>query len=705
LMKPTETSRRDFLKLISTTGAGLAIGVFTWDQHALASDSEQELAPNAWLAIDSAGIVTVWVGRAEMGQGVRTSMPMLVAEELEADWSRIRVEQALADPKYGNMVTGGSQSVRGSWKPLREAGAAAREMLISAAALEWGVDRSTCFASNGEIIHKPTGRKLGYGKLAGKAARLPIPEHPPLKEPRDFRFIGKRMPRLDTAGKISGTAHFGIDTTVPGMLTATIERSPVIGGSVKKYDATKALSVPGVRKVVEVPSGIAVLADTTWAALQGREKLQVEWNEGPNADLSTESIHAMFVEKSATQGSVMRTEGDVAKALAAAARRLDATYELPFLAHATLEPMNCIAHVRADAIEIWAPSQSPLVARGAVAEAMKVPFERVTLHPTLVGGGFGRRLWPDWVVEATMVSKAAGAPVKVVWTREDDMKNDFYRPASYHRLSAGIDAQGTLSAWQHRVVAPSITAQLMPQESREEQERDAVDGAVGLPYATPNLLVDYVMANSAVPILWWRSVYNSQHAFVNESFLDEIAALAGKDPFEYRRSLLPKDSRLRGVLELAAERAGWGKPLPPGMGRGIACHFCFSSYVAHVAEVSVSKEGKVRVHRVVSAVDCGRVVNPDGVVSQIEGGVLFGLTAASYGEITIAKGRIQQSSYDTYKLMQYDEIPEIEVHIQASDADPSGVGEPGVPPIAPAVCNAIFAATGKRVRKLPIRLS
>jgi isoquinoline 1-oxidoreductase beta subunit len=703
-MNSSTTGRRDFLKLISVAGAGLAFGIYDRHEYALAEESGMTLAPSAYLAIDPSGSVKVMVARAEMGQGVRTSIPMLVAEELEADWSKVQIEQALADPKYGDMVTGGSMSMRVSWKPLRSAGAAAREMLLSAAAKEWNVERSTCYADKGSIVHRPSGRRIEYGKLVNEAARLPIPENPPLKDPKDYRIIGTRVRRLDTPDKLRGTALFGIDTAIPGMLVAAVLRCPVLGGSVKSYDSSKALTTPGVRRVVQVPSGIAVLADTTWAAFQGRDNLTVEWNEGPNATLSSESIRRMFEEKSKTKAGVARTEGDIETSLKSAKQTIEATYELPFLAHATLEPMNCIAHTRADSIDIWTPSQSPLVARDAVAGVMGLPPEKVTVHPTLVGGGFGRRTWPDTAIESAQVSKAAGVPVKVVWTREEDMRHDLYRPASLHRLGAGIDANGKLNAWHHRVVAPSIIGQLFPQNGDPSQPPDIVDGAAQLPYATPSILVDYVVANTPVPVLWWRSVYHSQHAFVNESFIDEIAALAGKDPYEYRRSMLPDDSRIRGVLELAAEKAGWGKALPAGRGRGIACHKSFNTYVAQVAEVTVREGGAIRVDRVVCAVDCGLVINPDTVEAQMESGIVLGLTAALFGEITIKDGRIQQGNFDDYQLLRYDEVPAIEVHIVKSGADPTGVGEPGLPPLAPAVCNAIYAATGKRIRRLPIRL-
>jgi isoquinoline 1-oxidoreductase beta subunit len=615
---------------------------------------------------------------------------------------KVRLEFALAHPKnYGDMTTGGSTSVRNSWDTLRKAGATAREMLISAAAQIWNVDRASCRAEKGTVIHTSNDRRLNYGQLVEAAAKLPVPTEVPLKDAKDFRLLGKNIPRLDTPEKVYGSAIFGSDMKVPGMLIATVEHSPVFGGKIKSFDDKKALAIKGVRKVVEIPSGVAVVADSTYSATRGREVLSVVWDEGPNAELSSESIHKVFEEKSKEEGKAIRNEGDINTALANAVKKIEATYEVPFLAHAPMEPMNCLADVRADGAEIWAPTQAPQWAQGAVAEAVKLPPEKIKVHTTLFGGGFGRRLMPDFAVEAAHISKAAGAPVKLVWTREDDMRHDFYRPASYHRLSAGVDANGKLIAWKHHLVAPSISAQLFG--GGDPNRPDAVDGAAQLPYQIPNLSVDYVMANTAVPIGWWRSVYHSQHAFVNESFLDEIAVAAGVDPYELRRRLLPEGSRLRKVLELVAEKAYWNQPPAQGRSRGIACHNCFGSYFAHVAEVSVDAAGKVRVHKIVCALDCGPIVHPGIIHSQVESAVVIGLSAALKGEITLAKGHVEQSNFDDYPLLTFDEMPEVEVHIVPSTEKQGGIGEPGLPPVAPAVCNAIFAATGKRIRRLPIQ--
>lgn len=697
-------TRRDFIKVVSAAGSGLVLGFYLPAKgEELRSPGEPAFSPNAWLRIDTNGLTTITVARSEMGQGARTALPMIVAEELEADWEKIRLEFALAHPdKYGDMTTGGSTSVRRSWEMLRKAGATAREMLITAASQAWNVDRTTCRAENGAVIHVPSKRRRTYGQLAEQAAKLPAPTDVPLKDSKDFRLLGKSLPRLDSREKIAGRARFGIDTKIPGMLVATIERCPVFGGKLKSFDATKALAIKGVQRVLEVPNGVAVVANSTWAALQGRAALTVSWDEGPHAELSSASIHKMFEEKSKQDGKVVRQEGEVAAALAAAAQKIEAVYEVPFLAHAPMEPMNCIAEVRSDSAEIWAPTQSPQGAQREVAQVTGLPLEKIKVHTTLLGGGFGRRLLSDFVAEAAQLSKVMGAPVQIFWTREDDMQHGFHRPASYHRMSAALDKDAQLSAWQHHLVAPSISAQLFG-GGENNPRPDAVDGAAQLPYRIPNLLVDYVMANTAVPIGWWRSVYNTQNAFVNECFLDEIAAAAKVDPFQLRLQLLPEGSRLRGVLELVADKAEWNKPPATGRGRGIACHACFGSYVAEIAEVSIDQTNHVRVHKVVCAVDCGPIVNPDIIAAQFEGAVVMALSATLKSAITIAHGRVEQGNFDDFPLLTFDEMPDVEVHILPSTASQGGIGEPGVPPVVPAVCNAIFAATGKRIRRLPIR--
>ncbi len=698
MTRVVKLSRRDFLRVSAGAGAGLWLGFRVGASEARAA-APAAFSPNSFLSIDAAGAVTIWVIRSEMGQGVHTSMPMLVAEELECDWRSVRVEQAPTGPEFGNMSTGGSRSVRDSWIPLRKAGAAAREMLVAAAARRWGVEPASCRAEAGRVIHSATGRSLGYGELAAAAARMPVPGDPPLKDPKAFRLLGKKVARLDTAAKVAGRATFGLDVRLPGMLFATVARPPVHGGSVAGFDAGKARKVPGVRAVVAVPSGVAVVASSTWAAIRGREALEVRFEGGPNASLDQGAVERLLSDPAA-KPRVVRADGDVEAALAGAPRRLEAVYQAPFLAHATMEPMNCTARVTATGAELWAPTQAPTWARSEVAKALGLSEAAVTVRTTLLGGGFGRRAIPDFAVEAALVARAARAPVQVVWTREDDMRQDLYRPASRHELRAGLDAAGTLVAWHHRVRAPSISAQLF---GRREGRPDVVEGAVAVPYAARAVLVDCVTPAVGLRVGWWRSVYSSQNAFAEECFIDECAAAAGRDPVAFRRALLEGHPRLRGVVDLAAEKAGWGSPLPAGRGRGLACHSSFGSWVAEVAEVSVER-GAVRVHRVVAAIDCGHVVNPDTVEAQVESAVVYGLSAALRGEITLEAGRVREGNFDDYQPLRMDEMPAVEVHVVKSSEAPGGVGEPGLPPIAPAAANALFAATGRRLRRMPLRM-
>jgi isoquinoline 1-oxidoreductase beta subunit len=598
------------------------------------------------------------------------------------------------------MGTGGSRSVRSLFDPLRKTGATAREMLVSAAARRWKVDRASCRAEQGFVVHAPTGRKLAYGALVAAAAREEVPRDPPLKEPGQWRMIGKKVPRLDTPDKTHGRARFGIDVRVPGLRFAAVARPPVVGGKVAGYDAAKAKAVPGVRHVVEVPSGVAVVADTTWAALQGREALAATFEPGPNGTLDSASLGRLLAEAPVEKPS--RSEGDLDAALAGAAKRLEGTYELPLLAHATMEPMNCTADVRAGSAELWAPTQAPTWAQRDVAKALGLDLERVKVHVTFLGGGFGRRSMTDFPVEAALVSRAAREPVQVVWTREDDLRHDFYRPPGRNELRAGLDASGKLVAWHHRVRTPSIGRQLFGEAARGGHP-DVLESAIAFPYGAGAVRIEAAMPEvSGIRLGWWRSVYASQNAFPEECFMDELATAAGKDPLSFRLEHLPPGSRLRAPLELAAQKAGWGKPPPAGRGRGLACHTSFGSHVAEVAEVSV-EGGRLRVHRVVAAVDLGVALNPDSVEQQVEGGIVFGLSAVLRGEITLEKGAVVQGNFDDYEPLRMDEMPAVEVHIVPSREAPGGIGEPGLPPIAPAVANAVFAATGKRVRRLPIR--
>lgn len=707
-MSTKAINRRDFLKTTAAGGTALVIG-FYWPapgELAAAEGTAASFAPNAWLRIDTAGLVTVIVDRSEMGQGVMTSLPMLLAEELEADWSKVRIESAPAEPVYANRIfeiqaTGGSTSIRAAFDFLREAGAAAREMLITAAAETWGVEKSTCRAEKGEVIHTPTGRRLGYGALVERASKLPVPKDVPLKSPKDWRILGKPTRRLDTPDKIAGRAVFGIDVRVPGMLFASVARCPVFGGKVASFDATKAKAVKGVRHVVEISSGVAVAAENTWAAMEGRRALQIKWDEGPNAEQSSAAITRRFEERAKEPGVVVRKEGDAAAALASAHQKIEAVYEVPFLAHATMEPMNATADVRKDACEVWVPTQNQTGVKHLAGQLSGLAENAVRVHTTYLGGGFGRRFELDFVREPLEVSKAVGAPVQVLWTREDDIEHDVYRPATYNRLVAALDADGWPVAWTHRIVGPSISARFDPEVAKKGMDPTSIEGAFNVPYAIPNIFVDYGMVDTGIPVGYWRSVGSSQNAYITECFFDEVARAGGKDPYELRRRLLKDKPRHRAALELAAEKAGWGTPLPAGHGRGIAVHESFGSYVAQCAEVSVGKDG-VRVHRVVCAVDCGMVVNPDTVKAQMESGIIFGLTAALHGAITIAKGRVEQNNFYDYEMVRMNEAPAIEVYIVPSEERPGGVGEPGTPPIAPAVVNALFAATGKPVRRLPI---
>ena len=694
--------RRTFLEIAAGTGLWLAASP---SRVAAAGPGTPApgagFHPSAWLNVDPKGAVTVFLGRSEMGQGTYTGMAVLVAEELDADWKAVGVVQGDADPRYGRMITGGSSSVRQSWEPLRKAGAAAREMLVASAAAGWGVEPSSCRARNGEVMHPGSGRRAGFGELAEAAARLPVPENPHLKDPKDYTLIGKPVPRLDTPAKTRGAATFGIDVRVPGMLHAAVARPPSLGGKVVRFDAAKALAVPGVKKVFEVPSGVAVVADTTWSAFRGRDALGATFDPGPNGSLDMETIDRL-VAGAKVEPIPARSEGDVEAALAAAARKVTATYHLPFLAHAPMEPMNCVARVDAGGAEIWAPTQAPLWARGDVAKALGLPDDKVVVHVTFLGGGFGRRAFPDFVVEAALVSKGAGAPVQVTWTREDDLRGDLFRPCGQNELRAGIGSKGELVAWHHRVRSPSIARSHFG-SSGKPGHPDVVEGAVSFPYLAGAVRVDSALPEIGVRLGWWRSVYASQNAFAEECFLDEVAAAAGKDPLAFRLALLPPGHALRPVLALAGEKAGWERKLPDGFARGIACHSSFGSHVAEVAEVSIVK-GAIRVHRVVVAVSCGTALNPDSVAHQMEGSVVYGLSAALRGEITFAKGAAVQDNFHLYEPLRLSEMPRVETFILPSTAAPGGIGEPGLPPIAPAVANALFALTGKRLRSLPLKV-
>lgn len=720
-MSGAEMKRRAFLKAGAALGGGLLISLYV-PEWALASSVEAlplsplppgTFIPNAFIRVGADDNVTIIVNKSEMGQGVYTSLPMLVAEELEADWSKIKVEAAPVDPAYNHTVfgiqmTGGSTSTASEWDRLRKAGATARVMLIAAAAQNWKVDPESLHAEKGFVIHSASKKRASFGSLADLAAKIQPPKDVVLKDPKDFKLVGHPTRRLDTPSKLNGSAQFGLDVHIPGMMTAVIARAPVFGGKVVSFNADKAKAVAGVKDVVQVPSGVAVLAKGFWPAKLGREQLEIKWDDGANATLSTTGMREQFKGLAQNPGTVARKVGEPAQALAGAAKTISAEYEVPYLAHAMMEPLNCVVDLRADHCEIWTGTQFQTVDRMAAAATAGLKPEQVEIHTTLLGGGFGRRANPasDFIVEAVQVAKAAKVPVRVVWTREDDIRGGWYRPMWYDRLAAGVDAQGNPIAWTHTIVGQSIMQGTLFESFgiKDGIDSSSVEGAADLLYGIPNLQVDLHTPKIGVPVQWWRSVGHSHNGFAVEAFLDEVAHAGGKDPYELRRTLLAKQPRMRAVLELVAEKANWGKPLPAGIGRGIATHFSFDSYVAQVAEVSVDKDGTVHVHRVVCAVDCGRVVNPDTVKAQMEGGIIFGLTAALKDEITLENGRVQQRNFHDYPMLRMNEAPAIEVYIVSSTENPTGVGEPGVPPVAPALANAIFAATGKRVRRLPIRM-
>jgi isoquinoline 1-oxidoreductase subunit beta len=700
-------SRRTFLKAGGATGAALVV------TFALPLGSPRVMAagatfsPNAFLRITPDNRVTVVCGSSEMGQGVLTAIPMLVAEELDADWKRVRVEQAPSDtafnnPIFGMQATGGSTTIRAFYTPMRQAGAAAREMLVAAAAKRWGVKPGTLKTSASHVIG-PKGQKLSYGQLVEAAAKEPVPTKPTLKKSADFKIVGKPTRRLDTPVKINGSAKFGIDAHVEGMLVAVMARAPVPGAKPVKFDEAGAKAVKGVHSVIAIPDGVAVLASGYYAARQGRDALKVQWDLGVHADLSTTKVNTILNAAADAASAVATTSGDVGAALNAAAKRLSATYQVPYLAHATMEPLNCLAWVKDGGVEVWAGTQSQGPASGIIANVAGVPVQNVKVNTMMLGGGFGRRFAPDFMIDATLLSKISGKPVKLIYTREDDMAAGFYRPASLVKFEGGLDAKGHPTALKALVGSPSIMAasgfmQIPP----NGVDNFAVEGLADQPYGIANKHIAYGRAEPGPQVWFWRSVGHSQNAFFIESFIDEMAAAAKADPYQFRVKLLKDQPRELGVLKAAAQKAGWGKPLPKGHYRGIAVAESFGSYVAQVAEVSVAKDGRPRVHRVVAAVDCGLTVNPQTIERQVESAIVYGLSAALHGQISYRDGVVEQGNFNSYPVLRMSEMPKVEVHILPSQQPPRGMGEPGTPPIAPAVCNAIFAATGVRVRELPI---
>jgi isoquinoline 1-oxidoreductase beta subunit len=698
------TSRRDFLKISASGALLLGFGLPARGQTGNA------FAPNAFLRIDRAGRVTFVMPHIEMGQGTHTSMPMLIAEELEVDLATVVLEHAPADdkvyanPLIGVQMTGASTAVRGMYEPLRRAGATARVMLVTAAAQRWKVEPSSCRAQSGAVIHPASGRKLGYGALVDAAAKLPVPEKVALKEPAQFKLIGRPHRRLDTAGKVNGSAKFGIDTRLPGMQFAALAQSPTLGGKLVSLDEAKVKAVRGVSQVVRLDDAFAVIASNTWAAKQGLAAAAPKWDAGPNAKVSTADIIDQLARVSEKPGAVARREGDAAAEIARSARKVEAVYEQPFLAHATMEPMNCTVHLTKEGCDIWVGTQIPGITQAVIMKITGLEREQVRIHNHLLGGGFGRRLEFDGTVRAVQIAQQVRGPVQVIWSREEDIQHDMYRPYYYDRISAGLDAGGKPVGWSHRIAGSSIVARYSPAWMKGEVDPDAVESSENHPYDVGAIHVDYVRQEppAGIATTWWRGVGVTRGTFVVESFIDELAASAKADPLAYRLERLEKNPRARAVLELAAQRSGWGRPLSAGQGRGIALCIGFGSFIAQVVQVRMDRDGAVTPTRVWCAVDCGIQVNPDTIRAQMESGIIFGLSAALHGEITIKDGRVEQTNFADYRVLRINEAPRIDVHLVRSAEAPGGIGEPGTSCVMPALTNAIFAASGKRIRKLPV---
>lgn len=704
-------SRRTFLKTAAVAGGGLVIAMKLTPKLA-AAEVSPEFAPNAFLRIAPDGAITILAKHSEMGQGIYTSLAILVAEELDADWTKISVEAAPAAPAYahtafGMQMTGGSTSTWEAFAQMRKAGATARALLVQAAAQTWSVDAGALRTENSTVI-APDGRRASYGELASAAATLTAPAEVKLKDASKFTLIGKPTKRVEALEKVTGKGVFGIDVKVPGALTALVARAPVFGGKVKSFDATAAKKIAGVKHVVAVPSGVAVVADGVWAAKQGREALAIEWDQGPLATLDSAKQGESYLAMAAEKGATARQDGDAAAAFAGAATKIEGTFDLPYLAHAAMEPVNATAHVRADGVEVWAPTQFQGVDALNAAKAAGVTPDKVTLHTTLLGGGFGRKANPasDFIIEAVEVSKAVGAPVRVVWLRDDDMRGGYYRPRTVVTAKLGVDAGGRLVSWENRIVNQSIIkgTPFEPMMIKDGVDATQVEGLADLPYAVPNVRVDYHMAPVGVPVLWWRSVGHTFSAFVKETLIDDAAHAAKRDPIEYRSELLAAHPRQVAILKLLREKANWGRA-PQGRFQGVAIQESFGSIVGQVAEISIGAGGALTVHKVTAVIDCGTAVNPAGVRAQVMSAVVYGLSAALYGQITFRNGQVEQSNFHDYPVLRLPEAPVVETHIINSGEKMGGVGEPGLPPIAPAVGNAIFAATGKRLRSLPFKLA
>ncbi len=714
-------SRRKFIITSGVVGTGLMVGFRVAHANDYVS-LDKVFKPNIWITIDTAGHASIVLAKSEMGQGVMTALPMLIAEELEIPWNSISVKQANSplESAYGNQTTGGSGSVRGAWEPLREAGAVARILLTEAAAKQWGVDITECEARSGKIYHKLTNKNISYGELVNVASTLPLPKNIVLKSPKNFRTIGTNVQRTEGLLHVTGQADYGTDVRFPGQLTAIIVHCPVFGGSLKSFDASEARRIKGVRKFLKINSGIAIVADNYWAAKKAKKLLDIRWNEGQSTNTSSNSIREKFINAMKEDGAIAQKMGDVETIFDGSRKIFTSEYELPFQAHATMEPMSCTADIAKGKYEIWAPTQSP---RNAYEEVFKHGFSEVIsiyekvkrkitgkspdsirVNTTHLGCGFGRRLQQDYVAEAVQISRETGSPIRLVWPREEDMQHDFYRPANFNQISAILNDAGKPVGWRHKIVGPSISDYLWGEINPGEVDSLAVEGAINLPYEIDNIEIRWIKVDTPVPIGMWRSVGHSQNAFVVESFIDELANHTEQDSLEYRLSLLDDAPQHKAVLEMCAEEAAWGNILAEGHFQGLAVHKSYYTYVAHIVDLSVEDDGYVRVHKVISAIDCGTIINPDMVKAQIEGSIVFGLNATLKGAITIENGRVKQSNFNDNQILRIKEMPEVEVHFIQSKKPPTGVGEPGVPPIAPAITNAIFSATRKRIRRLPVSL-
>ena len=721
---PSRLERRAFLKGAGAAGVAALIIGFEWpgatrSALAAAPNAAAPFAPNAFVRIGSDNSIIIVAKHIEMGQGSYTGLATILADELDADWSQVRVESAPADAgRYANLVfgkiqgTGGSSSIANSWPQLRDAGAKARAMLVSAASAEWHVPEAELSVDKSVIYHAASKRQASFGSLVKKAAALPVPEKVQLKDPKNFKLIGTAPPRVDVAAKCDGTAQFTIDVEMPGMLVALLKRSPLFGGTVKSFDGAAALEVPGVVKVVQVPRGVAVIAKSFWSAKQGRDALTVQWDDSKAEKRGSAQMMDEYRRLADQPALPARKQGDATKAIGEAARKISASFEFPYLAHAPMEPLDAVVKLDAKSCEIWAGDQFQTIDQMNAAQTAGLSPAQVSIHTLYAGGSFGRRAntVSDYIVEAVSIAKAYGAdgtPIKLQWTREDDIRGGLYRPMYFHKLEAGLNSQNEIVGWHHVIVGQSIMAgTIFAAGMKDGIDSTSVEGAANIAYSIPNIAVDLATAKSVVPVLWWRVVGSSHTTFAVESFIDEVAHAAGADPFAFRRKLLEHEPRMKAVLELAAEKAGWSAaPMPKGKGRGIAVCEAFNSFVAQVAEVTVDDAGRIRVDRVVCAVDCGTAVNPDIIKAQMEGGIGFGLGAALYGAITLKDGRVEQSNFNDYRVLRMNEAPKVEVHIVPSTEKPTGVGEPGVAPIGPAVANAVFAATGNRVRLFPFSKS